>query len=765
MAGIVPNEDLPSNILTPQAVSNVVPLSDIPAEVPEDDLPQEHKPVNNSKAFVEGMGRTLTFGATDAMQHGVRSAAEILGSSDPDFWAPSDADVSDRKESLAGKAGEAAGIIGGVTAGAGAPGFIQGFAKEAAPRALSSMGKLGSAALTGAIESGAIQGGDEISKAMLGQGDPEAPVSSALANMGAAGLFGMGQGALFNGIGQGGMKGLAALENAKMGTNAEKVLAGMGLAAKAHAAGIPEKEVETWVNSEFRRFGPEALPKYSDVKPGVALYYNGINNAVNKATDKAIGLTTGAVGSKIGGPMGAIAGYRIGDKYIAPVIEKIMQKPLVGITNKVAIPTIMYALSKGQTSGLFNAVDHATQAAKGFKAIGKGVDAVLKAGNNQALDFVANPKDKQKIIDYIDSGGVDKEMQDSLQPQSPEPEEQSFAKGGKVKQDTWRRPTDSELHQEFKEDANDFFNNKYGGHQGKFTAEDYTKLVKKHGKIVKLSPEQITKTDPVTSKMVDRGVEGNSESSRRIKEAFKTNTKLPHPVVINYGTDENPSYSQVSGRHRIGHAQEHGKDVHVIAIPNEAAKPQHDSGSIAGLYPAQDMMMNAAKGRISNYLSSLKPHENPSKLPFDKDPNLSIEEKGYDDAISLAAAPLSILKHIKDGTIQASQVKNFTSMYPELHQYLSKRFTEGIMNQQLDEEKLPYKTRQALSLFMGTALDSTMSPTSIIAAQSVFIPKQEPQQPQNGKDKKKGSPSKLGKEVKSYKTPEQAAESDRSSRD
>lgn len=625
MPGIVPTEDLPQAAATD---SSVVPSHDLPAslEVPEEDLPDNvdaapTKPINNSKALVEGIGRTMTFGMTDALQHGIRSTAESLGSSDPDFWADSDEDVAARKDSVAGKTGEALGIAGGFMKGAGAPGFIQGMAKGLSPEATSVLGKIGAAGVASAIESGTVQAGDEISKAMLGKESPEAPVSSAIANIGGAGLLGFGMGATFNGVGQAGTKGLAAIENAKMGDKAKNVLTGMGLAAKAHALGVPEKEVKSYICGYFRDLGVGPEFDYRLYKPGVDLYYGGMRNVVGKATKGAVDVAAGITGYKAGGAGGALVAGQIANKFIAPTVEKILDKPLIGVTNKVAIPTIMYALSKGQTTGLFNALNYATAAAKGAKVIGKGVDAVLKGGINQAVDFTASEKDKQKIIDYLDNGGIEKEMQDSLN-ETPQAEP-GFADGGEI------------------------------------------------------------------------GL--------------------------------------------------------------------HDQGTISTLYPAHDMMLNAAKGRVSNYLSSIRPMKNPSKLPFDPTPNLSEQDKTFNNAVSIAAAPLSILKSLKNGDIRAEDIKHFTSMYPELHQYLSKRFTEGIMNHQLEDEKLPYKTRQALSLFMGTALDSTMTPQAIMAAQSVFAPKQAPM-PQGDK-KSKGSPSKLGKEAKSYKTTDQAAESDRANRD
>jgi hypothetical protein len=126
---------------------------------------------------------------------------------------------------------------------------------------------------------------------------------------------------------------------------------------------------------------------------------------------------------------------------------------------------------------------------------------------------------------------------------------------------------------------------------------------------------------------------------------------------------------------------------------------------------------------------------------------------------------LAILDKIKDGTLQASTVKHFISLYPELHNHLSKEITKRITSAQLEKEMPKYATRQAISLFLGTALDSTMTPTSIQSIQKVFLnkPGQQPQQVPNKRSK--GAPGKLGKDNPSYRTTTQAAEHDRANRD
>ncbi len=96
--------------------------------------------------------------------------------------------------------------------GVGEAGLIAKGASKIVPKSIPMLGevfgKIGSAALTSAVEGMALQTSDEITRSMLGQGDPEAPVSSALAHIGAAGLLTAVTGGMFNAAGQSAKSGL-----------------------------------------------------------------------------------------------------------------------------------------------------------------------------------------------------------------------------------------------------------------------------------------------------------------------------------------------------------------------------------------------------------------------------------------------------------------------------------------------------------------------------------------------------------------------------
>lgn len=165
----------------------------------------------------------------------------------------------------------------------------------------------------------------------------------------------------------------------------------------------------------------------------------------------------------------------------------------------------------------------------------------------------------------------------------------------------WRLPTDKELSQEWTDDGEEFFKttSKEKG-QPEYTVDDYINLVKNYGRVVRLSPDQISKFDPLSRETVLSGKEGYRPSSDKLTEGMDKGEKIAAPVILDFG---NGSFTQVSGRHRFGHALERNIPIDVIVIPygvhprqaqgdtlltmNQSAKPKfkvnylEDDGSLS----------------------------------------------------------------------------------------------------------------------------------------------------------------------------------------
>lgn len=194
-----------------------------------------------------------------------------------------------------------------------------------------------------------------------------------------------------------------------------------------------------------------------------------------------------------------------------------------------------------------------------------------------------------------------------------------------------------------------------------------------------------------------------------------------------------------------------------IVAPQEQ-QPDVSHETLSRVYPDQHMMLTAAKLRTANYLGSLRPSAHSPKLAFDQEPDDTEKKKIYNRALDVAINPLSVLSHIKAGTITKEHVGHMTSMYPELKSVLQQKLTQKISEAQLRKERVPPHVRDGLSLFMGTPLSGEAKPANIQAAQAVFHSQKAAaqNQPANGGAPAKNSKSSLSKMGQSLATSEQA---------
>ncbi len=169
-------------------------------------------------------------------------------------------------------------------------------------------------------------------------------------------------------------------------------------------------------------------------------------------------------------------------------------------------------------------------------------------------------------------------------------------------------------------------------------------------------------------------------------------------------------------------------------------------------YPEQNVMLQAAKGRMSNYLNSIKPQENAPRLAFDQKPDDKMQKKSYDKALHIAAHPLSILKDIQKGNIEPETIKHLKNLHPEVDNVLQKKLTERIVKDQLEHKKPSYKVRQGLSLLLGAPLGSEMTQPNLMAVQATFQMKKPDQQQDQAPVKNKKGTSSLSKASQPYLT-------------
>jgi hypothetical protein len=245
--------------------------------------------------------------------------------------------------------------------------------------------------------------------------------------------------------------------------------------------------------------------------------------------------------------------------------------------------------------------------------------------------------------------------------------------------------------------------------------------------------------------MMDATIKGESALNKAVESVFKTGVM----AVVRESSDRDISKLD--------------KKVDMFAKDGGKSLTDQIVNSQTGHYlPDHQMALTATTMRAMEYLKSIKPQEtklSPLSQPI---PPSKAEVARYNRALEIADNPNIILKRVKDGTIQISDIKDLSTMYPSLYSSMQERLLKQTVGRAVDAEPVPYKTRMGLSLFTATPLDPTMEASSIIAAQPK-TPQQAPGMQPQAEPKK--NTSKLGKTTASYRTPNQSAEFDRSKRD
>lgn len=611
----LPEDSPPTPTPTPSSPSNFDSMKEDFDSLPEDkespDLGQHL--LAGAEGVAQGvLGPAATYLETSPLlkKAAFTGAGGPLGSFLADQYNPTTDELAARSELPAHGAGEAMGLLGSILTGTGEAGLIAKGAKALVPEATSILGKIGAGALKGALETSALQSGNEISDYMLGKGDPEAPLAGALSHIGAAGLFGGITGGAFGGIGQG----IKAISESKLGSNISKLLAGVGAANAVARVGETNPE----------------LAKVLDIGSEDPWFKRGmtLNEKIPDYLTKSILDPLAAkIGENYGGMYGGVTAATAMHRVLIPYLEKLVGRSLPDTVNKWVTPAALKLFSNGASGPeLLDGIEHAVNVGTGLNKINNTVNSLFKAGSIVAAP-PAGDYAREKLRKFISNGEYQKQIDAAnaqANQQQPAPQ---FASGGEI------LPTEA-------------------------------------------------------------------------------------PKTVLDGTD-----------------------------------------SLAKHFPVQNTLLNAARGRINNYLSATKPTPTPGKLAFDKAPNDVMKEKEYNNALDIANSPLSVLNHVKNNTLTLGHLSHLNAMYPEVYNQLSKKITEKVSEHQLKGKDIPYKLRQGLGLFLGSPLDSTMVPAGIQAAQSTFLNRNQTQGGAPQKAPASSSVKGMDKLPQQYRTPTEARDS------
>lgn len=282
-----------------------------------------------------------------------------------------------------------------------------------------------------------------------------------------------------------------------------------------------------------------------------------------------------------------------------------------------------------------------------------------------------------------------------------------------------------------------------GGHLGKLLARDMPDAVKL-GMLKFMASDQPIKAEGFKA-MVDflhNSIKGQTLLTKATGNVFKSGTQV-------LTDSQMPNKADREKLNKIVEKYQEKPDL-MLRLTN---------GQTGHYLPAHQSSLTQSSVQAIQYLQQLKPKPyqgGPLDKPIGPRPD---QVTRYNRALDIANQPAVVLQHIKNGTLQTSDLADLKTMYPAVYSDMANKLSKGMIDKHSDEQHVPYKTRMGLSLFLGQPVDSSMNPMSIQAAQPQ--PKPMPQQSQP----KESSTKNLGKMNKSYMTREQSREYNRSNKD
>lgn len=182
-----------------------------------------------------------------------------------------------------------------------------------------------------------------------------------------------------------------------------------------------------------------------------------------------------------------------------------------------------------------------------------------------------------------------------------------------------------------------------------------------------------------------------------------------------------------------------------------------------GVYASDHhMAASATMTRALQYCNQIKPKMVQNSALDNDIPPSKFDTYRYNRCLEIAHNPNTLFDHIRNGTLQTTDIQDIGTMYPGVYKQMQANLMNEVTKLRSEGKPVPLRVQQSMSLFMGQAMNTSMTPASIMAAQPQ--PQQAPQAQANGKVSAKAG-TEMKKGANSYKTTTQAAEGDRSDRE
>lgn len=830
--------------------SGPAPASVIPdnAVIPNKDvIPDNQVKLDSDKSEKYGSGIQSAIAVIEGAAKGV--AGPLATFAETKLLGVPEEDIIGREEAnpIIHGVSEAAGLGGSLLTGVGEAALIAK-AGEAVSGA-AKLGKVGSTVLKTAIDSGLFQGGDEISHFILGQSDPDAPVSAALAHIGGAALLGGGLGVAGGAIGNK----LGQLAEGKTASKAAKFLSDIGnrfeflsknkdipgaateeasnlwsavKSATEHGYELKDqaiqklvpKEVTSEISEQNQKLASVLSEKHKEMISNPDIFSRSQANEFGNNVNKWMEVATNPESTPheiFNATQGLKQNFQYNAEYnMAPVSKHDAKFPILKTYRDLA-PELRIALEDNKVWGgaadLQQGINKAFSKLKGhqkdflssfstkvldekqidpdkiasvLRQVGRGKGALrgskLSGFIEPAQKFLQEVEDLHNSIGVessvpaVSTNVLDEMLSGKTSPGSRAADwlfgggPRSIGMAGShiagtaigaavghpylgyragehlapiLEEGIGRKLTRAGVSGVLRALAS-------GSHEGVPQAINYAESIGKGANKINNSVNNLFTVGG--QKFLNHDFsERDSEKLKKYVEGGNLNQEIQNQV--------NQPSTAAAPQQNFAHGGEVMAPEPHQPVVKPVKKVLNGADRISEVFPEQSMLLGAAKGRINNYLNTVRPQSNHPKMPFDEEMHDKEKEHSYNRAIKIANKPLSVLDHIKNGTLEPEHVQHMNQLYPELTDHLKKKLTQKITEAQLKNEKPPYKVRQGLALFMGSPLDSNLTPQNIQAAQATFMNKSSAP-PNAPVSKNKKNTSKLGEVAGNYKTIDQAAQ-------
>ncbi len=172
-------------------------------------------------------------------------------------------------------------------------------------------------------------------------------------------------------------------------------------------------------------------------------------------------------------------------------------------------------------------------------------------------------------------------------------------------------------------------------------------------------------------------------------------------------------------------------------VLNSASNPEllmdHLEKSMAGIQgdaPETSIALSSAISRGVGFLASKAPDQGKA-APLDPPKVLTEPEIAkFNRYAHMVDNPVSILEHVKHGTLLPQDIEAVSTVYPALYSQMKMAVFDKLTNAVAKGpvSSIPYSTKMSLSMFLGQPLDSTMNQQAIQMNQAALAPQAPPQQ-------------------------------------